>query len=98
MTDSEFESHKGLLPGDGGFGSREFYDDDEDDNQGDGNYGNDYSEDDKRDKIKKKKSRYGHVPEELDWRKYGTILIVKVKFFWRVSEGKRPRCKINKPK
>lgn len=73
MTDSEFESHKGLMPGDGGFGSREFDDDDEDDNQGDGNYGNDYSEDDKRDKIKKKKSRYGHVPEELDWRKYGAV-------------------------
>ena len=65
MTDSEFERHKGLMPGDGGYGSRDF-DDDEDDEQGDG----EYQDDEKRNNIKKK-SRYGHVPEKLDWRKYG---------------------------
>lgn len=68
MTDEEFESHKGLMPGDGGYGSRDF--DEEDVDQGTG-YVRDYnSNGEKREKIKKK-SRYGHVPDELDWRKYG---------------------------
>ncbi|KAJ7387711.1 hypothetical protein OS493_001053 [Desmophyllum pertusum] len=63
MTDDEFDSHKGLMLGDGGYGSRDFDDmDDDRDNR-----------DERRDKIKRK-SRYGHVPEELDWRKYGAVL------------------------
>ena len=63
MTDDEFDSHKGLMLGDGGYGSRDFDDiDDDRDNR-----------DERRDKIKRK-SRYGHVPEELDWRKYGMNL------------------------
>ena len=66
MTDAEFQGHKGLMPGDGGYGSRDFNDDDDDDDDGD-----EYRDDERRNKINTKKSRYGHVPQELDWRKYG---------------------------
>lgn len=67
MTDAEFQSHKGLMPGDGDYGSRD-YDDDDDYNDDDI-----IKDDGKRDKIEKK-NRYGHVPKELDWRKYGMNL------------------------
>lgn len=70
MTDEEFQSHKGLMPGDGGYGSRDF--DDDDDDPGTGYDIDNYSNEEKREKIKRK-SRYGHVPDELDWRKYGKI-------------------------
>ena len=71
MTDSEFQSHKGLMPGDGGYGSRDFDEDDNKENEeaGDGDSGGDNRNDEKRNKIKK--CRYGNVPEELDWIKYG---------------------------
>ena len=71
MTDSEFQSHKGLMPGDGGYGSRDFDEDNDKENEepGDGDSGGDNRNDEKRNKIKK--CRYGNVPEELDWRKYG---------------------------
>ena len=71
LTDYEFERHKGLMPGDGVYGSRDFDNDDDegDDNKGDGDNTDDYRNDEKRNKIKK--NRYGHVPDELDWRKYG---------------------------
>ena len=70
VTEEEFESHKGLMPGDGGYGSRDF--DDDDDDQGTGYDIDNYSNAEKRRKIERK-SRYGHVPDELDWRKYGKI-------------------------
>jgi len=71
MTDEEFQSHKGLMPGDGGYGSRDF--DDDDDDPGTGYDIDNYSNEEKREKIKRK-SRYGHVPDELDWRKYGAVI------------------------
>lgn len=64
MTDAEFQGHKGLMPGDGGYGSRE----DEDDNF------DDYW---RRDRIEKNRNRYGHIPRELDWRNYGAVLPAK---------------------
>lgn len=67
LTNEEFDNHKGLMPGDGGYGSR-----DVDDAYDDQEYDDDTVE--RREKIKKKKSRYGHVPVELDWRKYGAVL------------------------
>lgn len=67
LTNEEFDYHKGLMPGDGGYGSR-----DVDDAYDDQEYDDDTVE--RREKIKKKKSRYGHVPVELDWRKYGMVL------------------------
>ena len=66
MTDEEFENHKGLMPGDGDYGSRDL-----DDPYDDQEYENGTVE--RREKIKKRKSRYGHVPAELDWRKYGMV-------------------------
>lgn len=72
MTDEEFQSHKGLMPGDGGYGSRDF--DDDDDDQGTGYDIDNYSDGEKRRKIERK-NRYGHVPDELDWRKYGKSTI-----------------------
>ena len=72
MTDAEFQSHKGLMPGDGDYGSRDYDDNDDynDDDRRDGRNGHDYRDDEKRSKIEKK-NKYGHVPKELDWRKYG---------------------------
>lgn len=68
MTDEEFKSHKGLMPGDGDYGSTDF--DDEGIHQGTGYDRDDDRNSEKREKIQRK-SRYGHVPDELDWRKYG---------------------------
>lgn len=67
LTNEEFDNHKGLMPGDGGYGSHDL-----DDAYDDQEYDDDTVE--RREKIKKKKSRYGHVPVELDWRKYGMVL------------------------
>ena len=59
------------MPGDGGYGSRDFDEDDDKENEepGDGDSSGDNRNNAKRNKIKK--CRYGNVPEELDWRKYG---------------------------
>ena len=62
MTEAEFQRHKGLIPGDGDYGSFDF----DEDNEADG-----YEYYERRDRIDGKTPRYGHVPRELDWRKYG---------------------------
>ena len=79
MTDEEFQNHKGLMPGDGGYGSRDF--DDDDDDQGTGDDIDNYRNNEKREKIKRK-SRYGHVPDELDWRKYGKNFNSTISYCW----------------
>lgn len=68
MTEAEFQRHKGLMPGDGDYGSFDF----DEDNEADG-----FEYYERRDRIYGKTPRYGHVPRELDWRKYGAVLPAK---------------------
>lgn len=81
MTDAEFQRHKGLMPGDGDYGSFDF----DEDNKADG-----YEYFERRDRIDRKTPRYGHVPWELDWRKYGKYC--KTLKFTLSSDSSNPCC------
>ena len=68
MTDGEFQSYKGLMPDDGAYGSRRDFDYDGDND--------DEARRRRRRRKKKKSKKYGHVPSQLDWRKYGALYAV----------------------